>query len=544
LIDYTDGQYSIRARQYDDTTGLASPGPMGLYGRGKARPVIRQGRTRDRAFVAAVAAGLVEQDLGLLGTVVSKPDKDGQVSVRLQGGALGGPLDRLVRPGYVFAVAAARAPSRPGEALPWALLRVEKAPRDGVCQCRYFTRHGDPLLPGNLCILLGTVTTPLRIHLSVGDATSLTLEIRRRSFQDVDFTTLQSRSREERLLRTPADVPPFAHVAFVTVRNRKDLPIIPVALIDSEPVEIALSAEVDRDPLRFSRENWEQNVRATFLKVDPLLGQLNKLTREDKDRSEILRLAQSGLQDLRADLARLSAQRKDLLDEAEKLPAESRPSLAAGEDLLRQVRDVEKQLDQWVDKLIALEKEEPKRRDWLKRLGQAQVLETQAEIGQALEIYRKILMDDGFDEKGLKERVEKLEALWKPVSEKHRQARQFIYHTWPKLTTPRQLLDHIKQATDALNTCIEAKDRFGSQRFLTFTLAHGASLARMYAKLNPDLNLGDREPAREIKEVTEKLDALARKAQEYLRPGAADQCSNRQALTAWRTKPYRVSPGI
>jgi hypothetical protein len=525
LIDYRDGQYDIRTRQHDETTGLASPGPANLYGR--PRPVIRQERTQDRAFVAALAAGLVEQDFGLLGTVEGMPDKDGQVKVRLQGGARDGTLDRLVRPGEVFAVVAPPGRSTPGLVLPWALLRVEQAPRDGVCLCRYFSRHDIRLREGNQCILLGTVTGPLQMHLVVRDAqkredsSSLTLEVRRKNFEDKEFIPLPSRSRDERLLRTP-DTRPFANLGFVTVVGRRDRPVIPVALIDNEPVEIELTAEPERDPLRFSRENWEQNVRASFLKIEPLLNQLNSLTSEAKGRKEALTLARSGLEGLRADQGRLSAQRKVLWEEAETLPPDKRPSLAAGDELLRQMRENEEKLEQWVARLDALEKEEPQRQAWIEQVVRAQGLENQLEIGKALEIYKKVIQE-GFKDKDLEDRVRKLEAIWRPINEEHGRARAFLYDTWPKLTTTKQLLDNVKKAEDALDVCIKAKDRFGPKRLLTATLEHCERLNKEAARLNPVLNVGDVEPVEKIKEANEKLEALALKANEYLRTAPPGQ---------------------
>jgi hypothetical protein len=189
---------------------------------------------------------------------------------------------------------------------------------------------------------------------------------------------------------------------------------------------------------------------------------------------------------------------------------------------LRQVRQAEKQLEQMVNTLVTLEKEEPKRQDWLRRLNEAKGLEAQALIEEALAIYRAILKE-GFDEKGLAERVQQLEKAWEPVSDAHRQARSFIYQTWPKLTSPGDLLKNLKEADEALKICINAKDRFGAMRFLTVTVAHGERLAKIYADLKPKLNIGDEEQARQIKEVTEKLDVMAREAQKFLRPPTPQQ---------------------
>src|SRR5947208_2219208 len=82
-----------------------------------------------RLLVAREAALLINQDFGLVGTV-TQVGKDGEVTVRLKGGALGVPLQPWAGKGQVFAIAAIGRPGsgRPSEHLEWALLRVEKEP--------------------------------------------------------------------------------------------------------------------------------------------------------------------------------------------------------------------------------------------------------------------------------------------------------------------------------------------------------------------------------------------------------------------------------
>jgi hypothetical protein len=530
LIDYRDGQYLIRARQHDGATGLASPGPAGLYGYRKLHPVIRQEETPDRAFVGALAAGLVEQDLGLLGTVQGEPNKEGLVPVRLDSGPSDGPLARLVRPGQVFAIVARGSSSRPST-LPWALLRVEQEPVKSVCQCRYFSRHGDPLRKGDRCLLLGTIAGPLQIHLMVRDSqkredpASLTLEFRHKSFEDKEMITLPSRSLNERQLHTPADALPFAHVGFVTVilpGNPLIRPIIPVALLDDEPVDIELTAEPERDPLRFSRENWEQDARATSLKLTPIGEKLNQLNREAKEQKDIQlfvqckQFAQSKRKELGDDQSRLAAQRKYLWEAGRKLPETMRPDLGTGDQYIKLISDSEKKLEDLIANVEQLEKEEPRKQELLKQVLTARNLENQYEIREALNIYRKVIKE-GFDDKDLVAHVKELEDIWKEKNEDHRKARDFIYDTWPKQKTARQLLDNVQKANNALDVCIAVKDIYGPQRLLLATLDHADRLSKEYAKLNPRLNALDEETAKEIKEVTEKLDALAQKANDYRR---------------------------
>src|SRR5262245_55961188 len=70
LIDFSGTHYQVQTRLYDGLTGLWSP-------------VVRTGRTQDRAYVARAAAFLMQRDISLLGTVSSEPDKAQQVRLDL-----------------------------------------------------------------------------------------------------------------------------------------------------------------------------------------------------------------------------------------------------------------------------------------------------------------------------------------------------------------------------------------------------------------------------------------------------------------------------
>ena len=77
------------------------------------------------------------------------------VTLKLQGGELGVPMDRWVQRGNVFAVSRIiEANGRPrGVRLEWALLEVLDAPAKGVCSCRYLHRYQEDRLqesPGTL----------------------------------------------------------------------------------------------------------------------------------------------------------------------------------------------------------------------------------------------------------------------------------------------------------------------------------------------------------------------------------------------------------
>jgi hypothetical protein len=169
LIDFADGQYEIQARQHDGLTGQASP-------------VVRRQLERDRQFVSRTAALLIGPDFGLVGTITDKGDSQ-TVKVTLKGSGLGVPLDRWVKKDEVFALVAVGPGSGGLRAVrvPWALLQVQQEPANGVCTCRLFHRHPDPLgggagLLGHRCLLIGTTEAPLRIRLVRANAKTLTPE--------------------------------------------------------------------------------------------------------------------------------------------------------------------------------------------------------------------------------------------------------------------------------------------------------------------------------------------------------------------------------
>ena len=52
-----------------------------------------------------------------------------------------------------------------GKQLPWALLQVVEPPKDGVCRCKFFSRHTLGRVAGLRAVLLGTTSGPLRMRL-------------------------------------------------------------------------------------------------------------------------------------------------------------------------------------------------------------------------------------------------------------------------------------------------------------------------------------------------------------------------------------------
>ena len=118
---------------------------------------------------------LLERDLGLLGTVVGEPDRQGMVSVEMRGGALGVDLGKWVKKGEVFGLVKVEGNSL-GTEVPWTILRVVEPPSKGVCRCQLFSRYQLRQVTGLKAVLLGTTTGPLRLRLLQEKGAPATLE--------------------------------------------------------------------------------------------------------------------------------------------------------------------------------------------------------------------------------------------------------------------------------------------------------------------------------------------------------------------------------
>jgi hypothetical protein len=517
LIDYSGVHYEIRTRQYDGTVGRASP-------------VVRRDRTRDRDFVAKAAALLLKQDFGVLGTVQEAPAEPKQpVKVTLRGGALGD-MARWVKKDDVFALA----PPEGGSpaALRWALLQVEQAPtedaRDGLCVCRFFHRYQVPDIAGYRCIKLGTVQTPLRLRWvqqmpggAKGKplAQQLTVDIRRYGFDDEEMTKLQKRTDQNGVLETTGDGKNgvFAHVAFVQVlKGAKNKPQVPIALCDDQPIFIEVNATEDQDVLfTVLVATWQNNIADSLQMQTQLFKRLEKLGAKAEQREEVIQEAERGLRRSREDRTLLLKQKEELIKEARekkvefKTPREDKrlADLAEGEQVLEQFVTEQRRIE--------ATENDPQLKKWKSAIENAKLLEKELEIDKAIAIYESV-QKEGFKDAGLDEHLKKLRERWKVANAEHEQARQFIYRVWPTLDTER-LKDGLPKARKALKTCEDAGDLISIHKLLNGALAHADRLKKELEELHPELLIDDVEPAKLRKEIGEQIVQLGADIQEYLK---------------------------
>jgi hypothetical protein len=521
LIDFSGVHYEIQARQYDGTTGRASP-------------VVRRDRTRDRDFVAKAAALLIKQDFGLLGTVVSGPEGPQKlVKVELRGGGRGD-LSRWVRKDEVFAL------SLPGggssAALRLALLQVTEPPNeenhDGLCVCRFFHRFKVPSIVGYRCIKLGTVQTALRLRWMQETPrglkpleTPLTVDIRRHGFEGENATKLQKNTGRNGVLDTlrDGDKGVFAHLAFVSVTYGipAPMPQIPVALVDDQPVFIEVNATRDPNTLfSVSKAAWQSNVSDSLLVQVNLFKELESLAAKTEQRSEVIQKAERGLERSKSDRASLLEQKTALLKEAK----QSRMQLdTTREDRrMNEMAEGERLLEQFIAKQKEIETSEndPKLKKWRSEVERAKLLEKDLEIGKAIAIYETI-QREGFQDAGLDIHLKDLRQRWKTVDVKHQDARAFIYRVWPTLDTAR-MEDNLPKARAAFVECQRGRDLITIRKLLKGTESHADRLAKELSELRPEVNEHEEKPARLIQKVSAEVVKLGHDIQDYLRKTQPD----------------------
>ncbi len=517
LIDFSGVHYEIQAKQYDGTVGRASP-------------VVRRDRTRDRDFVAKAAALLIKQDFGILGTVVTVPpglQKNGQtVQVELRGGGLGN-LARWVQKGEVFALV----PPGGGTSriLRWSLLQVVKAPaedaHDGICECRFFFRYVLPNIAGYRCIKLGTVQTALRLRWMQETPRGLKpltnplyVAICRHGFDDATKLTKSTGNNGlVETVRDPESKGVFTNVAFVSVTSgmRGNKPQVPIALVDDQPLVIEVNATQDENSLFNSkRASWQRSVADSYALQSNLFTLLGNLSSKGEQREEVIKQAEAGVKRSQQDRQDLQAEKQELLKEAKRNGITMNTD--AEDRHLQALKEGEQTLQEFITKQRAIEQEEndPLLKKWRSEVERAKILEKDLEIGKAIGIYKQILKD-GFDNKEVKDHLAELEKEWKPKNEQHAEARQFIYGVWPTVDSAG-LEENLPKARDAFDKCKAARDIITIRKLLRGTEVHADRLAKELEQLHPELQYDKVKEAESLKKISEGIVNLGRDINNYL----------------------------
>lgn len=518
LIDFADGQYEIQTRQYDGSTGLASP-------------VVRREHLADpagRPLVARTAALMIDRDFGLVGTIAE--GKDREFRVFLKGGGLKTALDRWVKKDEVFAIAAI---GRVGGAVgsrrvDGALLRALEDPRDGVVRCRLFFRYKDPLVSGPSvlgyrCIKLGTIEGHCRLRFvdeTTRNPVGRTLPV---VFSAFDFQNTSSDNPATNIDGFVQSKEKYKHVAFVRVlRSGQAAAQIPVEILDDRPVvcSIQFNEKADRQAqLDLQRRRWITQLYESCQVVNVLIKSLNELVKKG-DHAKALANVKKGLEALDADIAN-GNQELDTLKEAGEKP--DGPNLKDGVQRLEELKKDKKLLQDYVGQLEkVLDKEtDPKYQELKELIAQARGLEKTADFDKAIEVYEQVLAKEP-DPKEIKAHLEQLKQAWTPKSDKHKAARQFIYEVWPKKDTADQMKANMTKAKEAFEVCRAAKDYMTPVKMLNTNVAHTSKLLNEQKALQLDI-ADDFDTNKMIGALAGELGKLTEEITDFLKPKPAEK---------------------
>jgi hypothetical protein len=516
LIDYVNGGYEIQTRQHDGLTGQASA-------------VVRRTLLpdSDRELVARTAAIMVGKDFGVVGTVTGDLDlKDETVRVTLKGSGLGVPLGDWVKPEEVFLLVQVTAGAGGERALqvPFAVLRVQRGPDNGVCVCQLFHRHKDPLQKGRgilgyRCLKWSTTRAPLRLRLVQARAgtpiPNQHVDVRRQGFTREGLTKVQGATDPDGYFSTEKDPDHglFDNVAFVSVvSGMTPLANVPVPVVDDRTVVIPMNLATDSAmQLAFRKDQWVTQVYRSWRALVDLFKDMDTLLKARK-RDEALGQARQLLADLDKDLTQFAQQRTELLRDAQG----TRLDLSGGDAAIAQLKSGREKLQGVIAKLqkVVGEESDLKRRELQDKLSRAQLLENEADFEGALRLYGEVL-DSNQGDAELRKKYATLKAAWAVKGPQHRWAREFIYDKWPTFD-PLTLLKPLQEAQKALKICEEVGDTLAPQKLLLVASGHAAKLQDRVNALRPDENEDDKALAKVAVQVAEELNRLIKDVKAYL----------------------------
>jgi len=507
LLDFRDGRYELQARQHDGYTGMNSP-------------VVRRDGTSDRRLVAHKAARLVEQDFGLVGTVIKSSGSEVQLAI--QGGGLGVPLERWLKPGDVFTIARF---TRQGDKLrttrlAWAVLQVVEEARDGVCRCRFFHRfQGDSLteggqVAGHRCLKLATTTAPVRLRL-IDDKDFRPLDGWEVHIRNAPTgKTLQLATNREGLA-TSKDA--FAHVAFVEVKKGATTRAqFPVELVDERTVVCRLRAGATaeaQEALESRKDLWVRRIYDDLRMVSERTSELNGLLKKSPEGA--LNNARDGLKSLGEEVRGLDLERIDIQRLAATHGPQAGLDLREGEQRLDELRGRQKDLERFISRLEKALMEQTLAKNVIQVLFRARLSEEEADFDQAIALFARAL-ELKAEQPKVQSHLQDLTRIWKLHGKDHGKARDFIYKSWPRLELSDLTVKKVTEAAEAYAICTKVGDSLTPRKLLLTNAIHAGNLKKRLDILKRQDSEDNRTEARTISEVAEALGRLHGEVRKHL----------------------------
>jgi hypothetical protein len=516
-VSYADGGYVVRARQIDGATGFASP-------------MVREAKTPFRSFVSRLIIGFIAEDFGPIGTVVGFDKGSDKVELALQGGGLDPPaLARMVPTGSVFALTRVGGTPPRGRPLDAAYLVTLAAPADGRCECRFVYRFGEQLnnwVDGSYkAIKLGTGRGPVRLRLISANGlppSGLQVQVSADGFRP-------DRAREEGVVRDGIfeSGHPYVGIAYALITSGSHrVAQIPVPIVG----ERVTTCRVNTAPGGEARQRSEMDINILTQRLADiyrrLVAQHVRLARltDAKSHAEALAEVGRGLDRLDGELPMLSSEVVRLKGEAANLD----PTLASGvEQCDTFVREIRKQRERLLqdqrnlqDALENERKQEPERNDFLSLLHRADNQRLDADFDGALKTYDELLNRFGEREE-VRKKKDDLERQWKVKGEAHREARTFIYQTWPNVRTVEDVERNLPKARDALAVCKQVGDRLTPLKLLLSASTQTEIVARAVEETTKSESDADRLNLPKLQKLSGELGAFITDVEACVRPEEA-----------------------
>ncbi len=510
FIDFDNNQYIIRARQHDGLTGLSSP-------------LVREARISERQLVSRTATLLVDRDFGMVGTVTKKTGDE----ITLKGGGIPGQdMGRWVKKGDVFAVSVVNTAGKSFE-VPWTLLQVTRAPREGVCECKVLHRYQNPLpegptIRGYRCLRLATTKAPVRLHFfseKPGQTLiGLQVMVSQNGFKD-DAGAEQLSIEAGGYVQTDRS---FENVAFVRVlvSGRQTQVQLPIAIVGDRTVDCPMNPDPlgqELSELEWRRDRWVRQLYERLQLLQLLARDLNDLIGKGAYVSAKEKAA-AGVDELKDEIRNLKEEATALRDAARELKVENKLDLTEGERLIKDLKTQQSRFAEHIKQIDSAIKEQanPDRQEAQKLLHQAKLYEEQADFDQALAKYDQAFGKGVPISDEVKKHVEKLRKDWEPKDEEHRAARAFIYKTWPTAKTAREMDEQLPQAQKALQKCSAVGDRYSPLKLRKESLAHVTQLEQEWDALKAEGSEDNKKKLEKFAEVSGKLKKLLVDTDRYL----------------------------
>ena len=532
LIDFVDGQYGISTRQYDGTTGLASP-------------VVRQTQTGDRLLVAREAALLISRDFGLVGTIVGNVNSPNTVQVAIKGGALNAPLEQWIHKGDLFAVAEIVGQGRAVQRAyrrEWTLLQVVELPKDGVCLCKPLSRYAWPPpttagSQGLRCLKLGTTESVLKMRLIGDDKQSLPLPGLQVWFgaQSFDSDSAKEKiSTDQNGAVQSREV--YKNLAYVLVDDGSgERKKIPVEILDDRTVVCVIKIQAGGERVGqfgIRRGSLLRRLDEDRNSVEVLWNELQK--ENSLSPQKWLDRANEGLKILQTELIALRTEFDQLQKEHTALSKDPRIAKADILDLAtpdQMLKGLEARRDKLADSIDRMDKRvkggefqklAEQQKKWVDDVRKAESLEEQANYPEALATYERILAEGFTDpDGGLKKRVDELKALWEPKNQQHQQARTFIYEEWPQCTTAKKMQEKLPEAKVAFKVCKDADDYLTSRKLFFVNQDLSGQIRKESDEIKDNLDKEDvRSLLETLKTLTPELEKFTLEVNDFLKAKA------------------------